>query len=84
MFVSGVPAQKYWDEGYESWEEPGCSDHAHRGGGIHKVIVVKRLADRVKPEDKECEFLFLQCCMYQDKYRFLVAALLESSNKWRT
>ena len=64
MFVSGVPAQKYWDEGYESWEEPGGSYHAHCGVGIHEVIVVKRLADRVKP--KECEF-FLQCCMNEDK-----------------
>ena len=49
MFVRGVPAQKYRDEGYKGGEEPGSSDHAHRRIGVHEVIIVKRLADRVKP-----------------------------------
>ena len=84
MFVCGVPAQKYWDEGYESWEEPGRSYHSHRRVGIHEVIIVKRLADRVKPVDNALLYCLLQCCMYHDEYRFLVVALLESSNKWRT
>ena len=53
MFVCGIPAQKYWDKGYESWEEPGCGDHSHRRVGIHEVIVVERLADRVKPVNNE-------------------------------
>ena len=59
MFVRGVPAKKYWDEGNEGWEEPGGSYHAHGGVGVHEVIIVKRLADRVKPADKECELLLL-------------------------
>ena len=49
MFICRVPAQKYRDEGYKGREEPGGGDHAHCRVGVHEVIVVKRLADRVKP-----------------------------------
>ena len=62
MFICRVPAQKYRDEGYKGREEPGGGDHAHCRVGVHEVIVVKRLADRVKPVDVNANFYWLQIC----------------------
>ena len=49
VFLCGVPAQKYRDEGDGSRAQPGRRDHPHGRVGVHEVVVVERLHDGVEP-----------------------------------